>query len=107
MLYWLGAVRAYVSWYEPVPGALYESCGFADQEIGRAWRKFLQRKAKQALLDCEAFNTTALIPSLMRYSCKNEDLPPTENRRNSSYTGCLNRSTTSLKAVATAGKQTF
>ena len=40
-LHWLGVVGAYVSWYDPVPGALYESCGFADQEIGRAWRKFL------------------------------------------------------------------
>jgi mycothiol synthase len=37
-LYRLGAVGAYVSWYEPEPGALYESVGFADQEIGRAWR---------------------------------------------------------------------
>jgi len=35
----LGAVGAYVSWYEPEPGALYESVGFTDQEIGRAWRK--------------------------------------------------------------------
>lgn len=36
-LHHLGAVGAYVSWYEPVPGALYESVGFTDQEIGRAW----------------------------------------------------------------------
>lgn len=40
-LYWLGAVGAYVSWYEPEPGALYRSCGFTDQEIGRAWRKYV------------------------------------------------------------------
>ena len=39
-LHWLGAVGAYASWYEPVPGALYQSCGFTDFEIGRAWRKF-------------------------------------------------------------------
>jgi len=38
-LHRLGAVGAYASWYEPVPGALYESVGFADPEIGRAWRK--------------------------------------------------------------------
>jgi len=38
-LHRFGAVGAYASWYEPVPGALYESVGFADQEIGRAWRK--------------------------------------------------------------------
>jgi mycothiol synthase len=38
-LHHLGAIGAYVSWYEPVPGALYESVGFTDQEIGRAWRK--------------------------------------------------------------------
>jgi len=38
-LHWLGGIAAYVSWYEPVPGTLYESCGFTDQEIGRAWAK--------------------------------------------------------------------
>ncbi|MFC2099281.1 GNAT family N-acetyltransferase [Candidatus Bipolaricaulota bacterium] len=40
-LHHLGAVGAYVSWYEPVPGALYESVGFKDQEISRAWRKIV------------------------------------------------------------------
>ena len=40
-LHHLGAVGAFVSWYEPEPGALYESVGFADQEIGRAWRKIV------------------------------------------------------------------
>ena len=38
-LHRLGGVGAYVSWYEPVPGALYRSCGFTDFEIGRAWKK--------------------------------------------------------------------
>lgn len=36
-----GAIGAYVSWYKPVPSALYESVGFTDQEIGRAWRKIV------------------------------------------------------------------
>ena len=40
-LHHLGAVGAYVSWYEPEPGALYESVGFTDQERSRAWRKFV------------------------------------------------------------------
>jgi GNAT superfamily N-acetyltransferase len=40
-LHELGAVGAYVSWYEPEPGALYESVGFSDQEVGRAWRKIV------------------------------------------------------------------
>lgn len=40
-LHWLGAVAAYVSWYEPEPGALYKSCGFTDHEIGRAWKKII------------------------------------------------------------------
>jgi len=40
-LHHLGAIGAYAHWYEPVPGALYESVGFTDQEIGRAWRKFV------------------------------------------------------------------
>lgn len=40
-LHHLGAIGAYVSWYEPEAGALYESVGFTDQEIGRAWRKIV------------------------------------------------------------------
>jgi len=40
-LHRLGAIGAYVSWYEPLPGALYESAGFTDQEIGRAWKKIV------------------------------------------------------------------
>ena len=41
-LHHLGAIGAYVSWYdEPGPRALYESVGFTDQEIGRAWRKIV------------------------------------------------------------------
>jgi len=38
-LHGLGGVGAFVSWYEPVPGALYQSCGFTDFEIGNAWKK--------------------------------------------------------------------
>ncbi|MBE0636202.1 GNAT family N-acetyltransferase [Candidatus Bipolaricaulota bacterium] len=38
-LHHLGAVGAYVSWYEAPEGALYESVGFTDQEIGQAWKK--------------------------------------------------------------------
>jgi len=38
-LHRLGAIGAYASWSEPVAGALYESVGFTDQAIGRAWRK--------------------------------------------------------------------
>ena len=40
-LHHLGAVGAYVSWYEPPEGALYESVGFTDQEMGQAWKKYL------------------------------------------------------------------
>jgi mycothiol synthase len=40
-LHHLGAVGAYVSWYERPEGALYESVGFTDQELGQAWRKVL------------------------------------------------------------------
>ncbi len=40
-LHHLGAVGAYASWYEPIAGALYESVGFTDQEIGRAWKKLV------------------------------------------------------------------
>ena len=35
----LGAVTAYVSWYEAPAGALYESVGFLDQQRGRVWVK--------------------------------------------------------------------
>jgi len=38
-LHRLGAVAAGVTWTEDVPGRLYQSCGFTDYEIGRAWRK--------------------------------------------------------------------
>jgi len=41
-LYHLGAVGAYVSWYEAPAGALYESVGFTDQELGQAWKKELR-----------------------------------------------------------------
>jgi GNAT superfamily N-acetyltransferase len=41
-LHRLGAVGAYVSWYEPVPGALYKSVGFTDYEIGKAWKKIVR-----------------------------------------------------------------
>jgi len=40
-LYDLGATRAYVSWYEPVPGALYRSAGFTDFEVARVRKKYL------------------------------------------------------------------
>ena len=40
-LYDLGAIGAYVSWSESVPGALYQSTGFTDYEIGRAWSRSL------------------------------------------------------------------
>ena len=39
-MHWLGAVAASVTWTEHVPGLLYQSCGFRDIEVGRAWRKF-------------------------------------------------------------------
>jgi len=39
-LHWMGAVGARVTWTEHVPGLLYQSCGFADFEIGKAWRRF-------------------------------------------------------------------
>jgi len=38
-LHGLGAIGVYASWYEPAPGALFQSCGFNDIEIGRAWKK--------------------------------------------------------------------
>lgn len=38
-LQWLGARNAYVSWYEPPAGALYESVGLHEEARGRAWRK--------------------------------------------------------------------
>jgi len=40
-LHLLGAIGAYVSWYEPEPGALYQSAGFTDFEVARAWKKYL------------------------------------------------------------------
>jgi len=42
-LHHLGAIGAYVSWYESVPGALYQSAGFTDYDIGRAWSRNLGR----------------------------------------------------------------
>ena len=39
-LHTMGAIGAYLSWYESDPGTLYESVGFADQEVSRAWRRF-------------------------------------------------------------------
>ncbi|MGD9676224.1 MAG: GNAT family N-acetyltransferase [Candidatus Bipolaricaulia bacterium] len=36
-----GATTAYVSWYEPPAGALYESVGFVDERCGRAWMRHL------------------------------------------------------------------
>jgi len=38
-LFHLGALGAYVSWYEAPARALYESVGFTDQEISKAWKK--------------------------------------------------------------------
>jgi len=38
-LQWLGAVMAYVSWYEAPAGALYRSVGFHEQQRGRVWIK--------------------------------------------------------------------
>ena len=35
----LGALTAYVSWYDAPAGALYESVGFLDQARGRVWVK--------------------------------------------------------------------
>jgi len=40
-LHRLGAVGAYLSWYASDPGAVYESAGFTDHEIGRAWKKIV------------------------------------------------------------------
>jgi len=37
----LGALRAYVSWYEPPAGALYRSVGFREVRTARAWRRFV------------------------------------------------------------------
>ncbi len=39
-LHHLGAVGTYLSWYESEPGSVYESAGFTDQVVARAWRKF-------------------------------------------------------------------
>jgi mycothiol synthase len=36
-LQWLGAENAYVSWYEPPAGALYESVGLHEQRRGHCW----------------------------------------------------------------------
>jgi len=39
-LHHLGAVGAYLSWFESEPGSIYESAGFEAQAVSRAWRKF-------------------------------------------------------------------
>jgi len=39
-LHWLGAIGAYLSWFESGPGAVYESAGFEVGAISHAWRKF-------------------------------------------------------------------
>jgi mycothiol synthase len=38
-LRWLGARDAYVNWYEPPAGALYESVGLHEERRGRCWMK--------------------------------------------------------------------
>jgi len=40
-LQWLGATDAYVSWYEPPAGVLYESVGLHEQRRGSCWIKRL------------------------------------------------------------------
>jgi len=40
-LHRLGAIGACLSWYESDPGPVYESAGFTDQEIARAWKKII------------------------------------------------------------------
>ena len=37
-----GATDAYVSWYEPPAGALYESVGLSERAQGRAWRRYFE-----------------------------------------------------------------
>ena len=41
-LHWLGARSVGVTWSEEIPGLLYQSCGFRDIQVGRAWRKLIQ-----------------------------------------------------------------
>lgn len=39
-LHRLGAVGAYLAWFESEPGSVYESAGFEALAVSRAWRKF-------------------------------------------------------------------